>query len=276
MNTVERNQRHGSWHYAQVVLKELVKTDFKLRYQGSFLGIAWSVVKPLMLFCIMYVVFVRFLRFTDGTPHYPLVLLLGIGLWNFFAEATSVGLMSIVGRGDLLRKIHFPSMIVVISASISALISLGINLVVVIVFCLFSRVQFTFRVLLVPLSILQFYMFALGIALLLATGYVYFRDVAHLWDVLLQAGFYATPILYPLSMVRDISPLAAKVMLLNPVAQIVQDIRYNLIAPGTTPTVWSEVNTPGIRVIPIILTLVVLLLGIAVFDRYSRRFAESL
>ena len=104
------------YRYSFIVLKEMVRTDFKLRYQGSFLGIAWSVLKPLMLFCVMYVVFVKFLKFTDGTPTFPLVLLLGISLWNFFAEATNMGLTAIVGRGDILRKIHFPNYIIVVSA----------------------------------------------------------------------------------------------------------------------------------------------------------------
>ena len=116
------------YRYSFIVLKEMVRTDFKLRYQGSFLGIAWSVLKPLMLFCVMYVVFVKFLKFTDGTPTFPLVLLLGISLWNFFAEATNMGLTAIVGRGDILRKIHFPNYIIVVSATVGALISLAINM----------------------------------------------------------------------------------------------------------------------------------------------------
>src|SRR5574344_1549600 len=91
--------------YSQNLLKELVKTDFKLRYQGSILGILWSVLKPLALFAVMYVVFVRFLKFSDGTPTFPIALLLGISLWSFFSEATSVGMRSIVDRGDILRKI---------------------------------------------------------------------------------------------------------------------------------------------------------------------------
>ena len=91
------------YHYSLVVLKELVKTDFKLRYQGSFLGVAWSVLRPLMLFCVMYVVFAKFLRMSDGTPTYPVVLLLGISTWQFFGEATATGLRAVVDRGDLLR-----------------------------------------------------------------------------------------------------------------------------------------------------------------------------
>ena len=135
------------YRYSFIVLKEMVRTDFKLRYQGSFLGIAWSVLKPLMLFCVMYVVFVKFLKFTDGTPTFPLVLLLGISLWNFFAEATNMGLTAIVGRGDILRKIHFPNYIIVVSATVGALISLAINMCVVLVFCIFNQVHFTWNVL---------------------------------------------------------------------------------------------------------------------------------
>ena len=120
MMTATKKTKKQQHNYSWIVLKELVKTDFKLRYQGSFLGVAWSVLKPLMLFCVMYVVFVKFLRFTDGTPTFPLVLLLGISLWNFFSEATMMGLNAITGRGDLLRKIDFPKYIVVVSATINA------------------------------------------------------------------------------------------------------------------------------------------------------------
>ena len=91
----------------RILLREMVKTDFKLRYQGSLIGHLWSILKPLMLFTIMYLVFVRFLRFDDGTPHYAIGLLIGMVTWSFFSEATSMGMMSIVSRGDLLRKLNF-------------------------------------------------------------------------------------------------------------------------------------------------------------------------
>ena len=146
------------YRYSFIVLKEMVRTDFKLRYQGSFLGIAWSVLKPLMLFCVMYVVFVKFLKFTDGTPTFPLVLLLGISLWNFFAEATNMGLTAIVGRGDILRKIHFPNYIIVVSATVGALISLAINHVCSAGFLYFNQVHFTWNVLWLPLNFIEFYL----------------------------------------------------------------------------------------------------------------------
>ena len=95
------------YRYSLILLRELVKTDFKLRYQGSMLGMVWSVLKPLMLFAVMYVVFVRFLRFGAGIPHFAVSLLLAQTLWSFFQESTSQGMRAIVDRGDLLRKINF-------------------------------------------------------------------------------------------------------------------------------------------------------------------------
>ena len=120
----------------KILLKEMVKTDFKLRYQGSLIGHLWSILKPLMLFTIMYLVFVQFLRFDDGTPHYAISLLIGMVTWNFFSEATNMGMMSIVSRGDLLRKLNFSKEIIVISSVVGAAINYGINLIVVFVFAL--------------------------------------------------------------------------------------------------------------------------------------------
>lgn len=270
------------YHESFIILKELVKTDFLLRYQGSFLGIAWSVLKPLMLFCVMYVVFVKFLRFSDGTDTFPLVLLLGISMWNFFTESTSMGLSSIISRGDLLRKVNFPKYIIVVSATINALICMLINLGVVVVACILSGVQFTANVLWLPLNLVQLYLLSLGVAFLLSTLNVYFRDAQHIWEVVLQGLFYATPIIYPLSMVEqklaEVAPgagvLVEKLMLLNPAAQIIQDIRHNLIAPATTPIIWELSNNIFFQMIPVVLTFVLLFWGICVFKKHSPKFAE--
>lgn len=267
----------AKYGYALVVLRGLVKTDFRLRYQGSFLGIAWSVLKPLMMFCVMYVVFGKFLRMSDGTSTYPVVLLLGISSWQFVTESTSIGLRSVVERGDLLRKIHFPNYIVVVSATMGAMISYAINLVVVLVFALIARVQFTWRVVLLPINIIELYAVTLGLTLIMATLYVYFRDIAHIWEVLQQVIFYAMPIIYPLSYVTDrggILATLARMELLNPFAQTIQDIRHNFIAPETQPTIWNQFSNPAIKAIPIVLTLLCLGLGVYLFRRNSRRFAE--
>ena len=262
--------------YSKNLLKELVKTDFKLRYQGSILGILWSVLKPLALFFVMYMVFVRFLKFTDGTPTFPIVLLLGISLWSFFSEATSVGMRSIVDRGDILRKINFPKTIIVLSTTTGSLIGLAINLVVVIIFALFSGVQFTWWVLLVPFGILQLYAIAMGLAFILSALYVKFRDIGHIWDVVLQALFYATPIIYSISMVTNNHPEIAKIMMLSPITQSIQDIRHNLISPSTVPTTWEMIDTWYIAIIPVVITIVLLVIGVAYFNKHSKSFAEDL
>ncbi|MCI5825526.1 MAG: ABC transporter permease [Arcanobacterium sp.] len=266
------------YHYGIVVFRELVKTDFRLRYQGSFLGMLWSALKPLMLFAVMYVVFVKFLKFTDGTPTFPISLLCGTCLWSFFAEATSMSMRSIVDRGDLLRKIHFPNYIIVASTTMGSMISLGINLVIVVLFGFFAHAHYTWRVLLVPLSILQLYALTVGLALLLASLYVYFRDVAHIWEVLVQALFYATPIIYPISMVSNNPTFAwaAKFLMLSPITQPIMDIRHNLLSPEYVPTVWDIVGNPWLCLMPYAVAPLILWLGIHVFRKYSAKFAEVL
>ena len=266
------------YHYARVVFKELVKTNFKLRYQGSYLGVLWSVLQPLMLFAVMYVVFVKFLKFTDGTPTFPISLLCGTCLWQFFTESTSMGMRSIVDRGDLLRKIHFPNYIIVAATTMGSMISLAINLGVVILFGFFAHAHYTWRVITVIPSILQLYAISLGVALLLGSLYVYFRDIGHIWDVILQALFYATPIIYPLSMVQKNPEFswAADFMMLMPTTQTIMDIRHNLLSPEYVPTIWTVVDNKILCLIPYVLSVLVLWLGVHVFRKYSAKFAEVL
>lgn len=269
------------YQYSWILLKELVKTDFKLRYQGSMLGMAWSVLRPLMLFAVMYVVFVRFLRFGAGIPHFAVSLLLAQTLWSFFQEATSQGMRAIVDRGDLLRKINFPKYIVVISSTISAFINLLISLVVVLVFMIINGVEFRWTVILFPLLIIELYVFALAIAFLLSTLYVKFRDIGHIWDVIMQIWFYLTPIIYPLSQIINMGGyglLAAKALLvLNPVAQVIQDARYVMVTTQTE-TIWNTVGTgfPLLRIIPMVIIVALFAIGVVVFRKNSRKFAEEL
>jgi len=269
------------YRYSWILLRELVKTDFKLRYQGSMLGMVWSVLKPLMLFAVMYVVFVRFLRFGAGIPHFAVSLLLAQTLWSFFQESTSQGMRAIVDRGDLLRKINFPRYIVVISSTVSAFINLLISLVVVLIFMIINGVEFRLTILLFPLIVIELYIFALAVAFLLSTLYVKFRDIGHIWDVVMQIWFYVTPIIYPLSQIISMSGfglVVAKLMLIvNPMAQIIQDARYVLVTTQTE-TIWNTVGAgaPLLKIIPIVLTLVLFAIGVVVFRKHSRTFAEDL
>lgn len=267
------------YRYSWILLRELVKTDFKLRYQGSMLGMAWSVLKPLMLFAVMYVVFVRFLRFGAGIPHFAVSLLLAQTLWAFFQEATSQGMQAIVGRGDLLRKLRFPKYIVVVSSTVSALINLVISLFVVLIFMIVNGVEFRPTILLFPLVVVELYIFALGIAFLLSTMFVRFRDIGHIWDVIMQAWFYATPIIYPLTQLINVGWLsvAKLVLMLNPIAQIIQDARY-LVVTTQTETIWGLVGQQCwlLKLIPLLIIAIVLLVGVTVFRRRSPYFAEEL
>lgn len=257
----------------RVLLSQLISTDFKLRYQGSVLGYAWSLLKPLLLFVILYIVFVYFLKVGRGIEHYPVYLLLGIVLWNFFNEMTSQSLGSIVGRGDLIRKIRIPRWIIVFSSSISALINLGLNLIIVVVFMILNGVHPGLSIFLLPLSIIEIYVFALGLALFLSALYVKFRDVGYIWEIVLQAGFYATPIIYPLGMVTIL--YVQKLLLLSPVAQAIQYARYNVV---TTQTITSSTlyNNFFYIALPIVLTIVIFVLGLLYFRSQSKTFAENI
>lgn len=258
----------------RVLLKELVKTDFKLRYQGSALGYLWALIRPLMMFAILYVVFAKLLRFGSDIPHYPVYLLVGTSMWSFFTECTSQGIQSIVLRSDLLRKISFPKYIVVVSATLTAVINMLINLVVIVIFALINGVTPSLSWLLVPLSLVELYVLSLGVAFLLGALNVKFRDITSIWDVLVQAMFYAVPIIYPISMVSASSMIASKIILLNPISQAIQDIRYNLITAETVTT-WNYLNNPLVKVLPILLTLFILTIAALYFRKKSKFFAEE-
>ena len=257
----------------RILLKELTKTDFKLRYQGSVLGYLWALLRPLMMFAILYIVFSKLLRIGNDIPHYPVYLLCGTTLWSFFTECTSQGIQSIIVRGELLRKISFPKYIVVVSSQLTAVINLLINLVVVIIFALINGVAPSWSWLLIVPFILELYLLSLGIAFLLGSINVKYRDITSIWDVIVQALFYAVPIIYPISMVANTSALAAKVILLNPIAQCIQDIRYNLITPETITT-WNYIFSPVV-IIPVLIVIVVLIAGALTFRHKSKFFAEE-
>ncbi|MBP3899207.1 ABC transporter permease [Candidatus Saccharibacteria bacterium] len=257
----------------RVLLAELIKTDFKLRYQGSVLGYLWAVIKPLLMFAILYVVFAKVLRFGDEIPHYPVYLLVGTVLWNFFNECAQQGIHSIEQRGDLIRKLSFPKYIVVVSATSTAVINVLINICVVIVFALLNGVVPSLSWLLVLPLLVELYLLALGISLLLGAMNIKFRDVGSIWEVLMQAMFYAVPIIYPLSMVMNTSILAAKIIMLNPVAQIIQDVRWSLITHEAA-TEWA-LSGLAWGLVSIFIVIVVFILGVLYFRKKSKYFAEE-
>lgn len=259
--------------YPTILLKQLVKTDFKLRYQGSVLGYVWSLLRPLLLFVTLYLVF-SFLGIGKGVEHYPQFLLLGILLWNYFVEVTSGSVGAIVSKGDLLRKINFPKYVIILAGSFSAFINLLLNFIVLSVFMVAGHIGLTWHALLMVPLIVELFVFSIALAFFLSALFVRFRDVSYIWEVIMQAAFYATPILYRLQIVPH---HIAKFMILNPLAQIIQDSRYALINPNantdTIATVYG--GDRWIWLIPIGLTVVLVVAAAGYFRSRSKYFAEE-
>ena len=259
------------YRYPIILLRAMVITDFKLRYQASLLGYLWTVLRPLALFSILFIVFVKFLRLGKDIPYFPVYLLLGIVIWGFFYEATSQGLLSLVTRADLLRKISFPRYVVVLSIGASVLISFGLNLLVILLFMALLRVPVRLDILLLPLLFLELIALSIALAFFLSALYVRFRDLNYIWEVGMQAAFYAVPIIYPLTLVPA---RYARLLILNALAQIIQDARYVMVT-DQTETISQLYSTPWVRVIPVGITIVLAVASVVYFRRQSRSFAEE-
>ena len=260
----------------QILLREMVKTDFKLRYQGSIIGHLWSILKPFMMFTIMYLVFVQFLKFDDGTPHYAVSLLLGMVTWNFITEATNMGMLSIVARGDLLRKISFPKEIIVISSIIGAAINYGINIAVVMFLAIINGVQLDFGVLMLLPAFVELITFATGLAFILSSFFVKYRDMGPIWELVLQAGMYSTPIIYSITYIIQRGHTGvAKIMMMNPIAQVVQDLRHHIVFDGATIS-WDIYDNKWMVAVPYLISIVVFIIGFTIFKKNSKKFAEIL
>lgn len=265
---------YAKYRYSAILLRELVATNFKLRYQGSALGYAWSLLKPLFLFAIMYVVFVYFFRIGRGVPHWPVAMLIGIVLWNFFSEVAGGSLKAVVGRGGLMRKINFPKYIIILSGGVSAIINLALNMIIIAIFMVVNNVEITWGLLLAAVFVVQIYIFALGVGFLLSTIYVKFRDIQYIWDVIMQGLFYASGILYPMSRIIEMNETAAKVLLMNPVAQAIQDVRYFAVTQEM-PTLRSITDNVFVLLAPFGIVVVTFALGAWYFHKRSPYFAED-
>lgn len=259
----------------RILLRELVVTDFKLRYQGSVLGYLWSLLKPLFMFAILYIVFGNFLRVGDSVEHFSVYLLLGIVFWTFFTEATSQGLSSIVERGDLIRKINFPKYVIVVSGTLSALINLLLNLVIIAIFFVANGVEIKPSMLLFPIYVIELYIFALSLAFFLSAAFVKYRDISHIWEVILQGAFYATPILYPVGfVVKEAGEWTAALLLLNPVAQIIQDARYVLVTHQSV-RLSDLASSPFIQIVPFVVVLSFAVFASYYFKKNAGYFSEN-
>ena len=262
----------GLRHHARI-LRVIAAMDFKLKYAESALGYVWSLIKPLAIFSVLYLVFGKFFRLGDLYPQYPLYLLIGIVLWTFFADAVGTTMGSIVGNGSLLRKLAFPRIVLPISATMTATLTFLINLIAIVALVAWQRIVPRLDWVLVLPLLVELYLFTLGVALIFTTLFVRFRDIGQVWELLAQLLFYAIPIIYP---VGYLWPWARPLALLNPFTQVMQDIRSLILydSPAASVASASEVLGSGGRIYPILIALLVLAIGLLLFRREERWFAE--
>jgi len=251
------------------LVKELAYTGFKLKYHGSFFGYLWSLMKPLFLFLILYTVFEYVFKLGRSIPNYPIYLLIGITMWGFFAETTSMCMGSIVGNGDLIRKVYFPRIVLPLAMSLTVLITLSLNLLVVFGFMVATKTAISWEALYLIPILIEFYIFNLGVSLFLAAIFVKFRDIGPIWEVVTQGLFYGTPIIYSLS---NVPGWLSKIIMLSPIAQVIQAGR-NAILPSEVITAKDVLG--GYSYITFAIVILVFILGYVVFHKMTAKFAEE-
>jgi len=248
--------------YRDLIIR-LAWSDFKLRYKSSALGFFWSLVEPLMMLLVLYVVFSNIMRIQ--VEHYQLFLLLGIILWNFLDRGTSMAIFGIIGKPSLVQKVYFPRDILIISTSLTALMMTMLEFVVFIIFMVIFKVPPSPTILYFPFIFLFQFLLILGLSLALSALNVFFRDVQFIWKLVVQVGFFATPILYPITIFP--ANLQAVVML-NPMARIIMMLRNATLyhtAPGAVDVAYVALSS-----------LAILALGYLIFNRLEPRFAEAI
>jgi len=253
----------------------LATTDFRLRFFGSALGYLWQLMRPLMLFGVLYAVFSQ-LGFGGDVKFYALGLLPGIVLFTFMSEATNQSLRSLGNRENLVRKIEFPRLAVPMAAVLTALFNLALNLLPVFVFLLAAggRPRWSWLELFPLMAALA--LFVLGVSMLLSVLYVRYRDVEPIWDVVLQAMFYASPIFYTATLVRDkAGEDVLRLMMCNPFGAIIQQARHAIVDPSHESAVTAMGGATWI-LIPTVIIIIVTVLAYRVFDRAAPRIAEDL
>src|SRR5256714_7066669 len=231
--------------------RTLAVTDWKLRFFGSALGYFWQLMRPLLLFGVLYVVFTKVVRLGHDVDKYPAVLLMNIVFYTFFAEATMGAVASVVDRENLVRKIQFPRMVIPLSVVLTAFFNFAVNFLAVFIFMLAQGVPITVHWLwLVPLvAILAF--FCTGVAMIVSALYVRFRDVRPIWEVVLQALFYATPIIYVVNAPQIYErETLRRIITLNPLSAILTQARHELIGAHNAPTAAAAAKGAAWLLIP--------------------------
>jgi ABC-2 type transport system permease protein len=250
----------------------LAITDWKLRFYGSALGYVWTLARPFAFFGVVYVVFTEIANVGDDVKNYGVYILYGLVLFGFFAETTGACVTSLIARGNLLRKMRFPRIVVPLSVVLSALFNLGMTTVAVFIFTLANGIWPTWSWLeLIPLVVLLA-LLATGVGMLLSVLYVRFRDVQPIWEVGTQMLFYASPVLYVATMVpENLQPA----YLTNPIAATLTQVRHAIVDP-TAPSLATAMGGPVRILIPLGVVALAFGLGLRLFVRRAERIVEEL
>ena len=249
------------------------KTQFKLGYHGTVLGFFWSLVRPLLLFAVLLVVFTRVFRLGATVPHYAALLLLNVMLFGLFQEATVNSVQSVVGNEALVRKMQFPRLVIPLSVVLTVSLQFALNLVVVLVIVIATGVHPIWTWLLFPLLIAALLILTTGVSLLLSALYVRLRDVAIIWTVLATVLFYATPVLYPID---QLSGAFRTAIMLNPLTPIFNQAHEWVIDSSSPGAVEAANGDWWLLVIPALLYVAICALGVWTFAREAPRVAENL
>lgn len=243
-------------------LKTNVKKDIRGKYKGSFLGVLWSFINPLLSVLVYAIVFSQIMRF--DIDNYVIYLITGVLPWTFFTSSINMGMTSILYNASIIKKVYFPRSILPISSVSSCLVNFLISCLVILVFVLFSGIGITIHLLWLPLIALVQYFLCLGIVFFLSAVEIFVRDLEHIINFVLSMAFYVTPILYKAEQVPEKLRLILK---LNPMAYIIDAYR-DIFYYGIMPDI-------GSLVLVFLVSIIVMMLGYKVFERLQRGFAEE-
>ena len=246
------------------LLKNNVKKDVRGKYKGSFLGVLWTFMNPLLMTLVYAIVF-PFLMKGAAYEHYTTFLIIGILAWNWFGTCISQGTYSVLGNGGIIKKVYFPREILPISVVTSGLINYLISLVIIAIFLICSGIGFNINMLWLPLIIVTQYFLTLGIVFITSALNVYARDLEYLVSFFTQMLFYATPILYSMDIFGDSK--VATLINCNPMTSIINSYRDVLY--------WG--NLPHIKslIIVLIFSIALCYAGLKIFRKLSKGFAEE-
>jgi len=270
------------WHLTY----NIARNEFKLKFFGSVLGYVWQVMRPLLLFGVLYVFFVVISHVGRGgkpSEHaYGVQLLGSIVLFTFFAEATGGSVRSVVDRENLVRKIQFPRLVIPLAMVLLSFFNLMMNLVVVLIFALISGVHPMLSWLEVPLILAMLVLFSTGMAMLLSALFVRFRDIQPIWEVVSQIVFYGSPVIIPIQKVRETlieghhhDQLLYHLYMLNPLVTVFQQFRHAVVTHATL-SAGQALGSWAALLEPLALVLAVFALGFWVFNRSAPFVAENL